>query len=83
MKIVTKILDVVCLIFKWITAIILALMLIASVAEIIRRYIMGASFVWADEFIRYWCFQTCPPSSSGNLFAIRRLWSLPMCWAMT
>lgn len=53
MKIVTKILDVVCLIFKWITAIILALMLIASVAEIIRRYIMGASFVWADEFIRY------------------------------
>ena len=53
MKVITKILDVVCLIFRWITAIVLALMLVASVAEIIRRYIMGASFVWADEFIRY------------------------------
>lgn len=53
MKTITKILDVLCLAFKWITAIILALMLIASVAEIVRRYIMGASFIWADEFIRY------------------------------
>lgn len=53
MKIITKIMDVLCLVFKRLTAIILALMLIASVAEIIRRYIMGASFVWADEFIRY------------------------------
>ena len=53
MKIITRILDVVCTIFKWITAAILAAMLIASVAEIVRRYILGHSFVWADEFIRY------------------------------
>ena len=53
MKIITRILDVVCTIFKWITAAILAAMLIASVAEIVRRYILGDSFVWADEFIRY------------------------------
>ena len=28
-------------------------------------------------------FPTCPPSSSENLFAIKRSWSWPMCWAMT
>ena len=39
MKIFTRILDVLCKIFKWITALILAAMLVASVAEIIRRYI--------------------------------------------
>lgn len=53
MKIVTRILDMVCKFFKYITALILALMLIASVAEIVRRYILGHSFAWADEFIRY------------------------------
>lgn len=53
MKIFTRTLDVLCKIFKWITALILAAMLVASVAEIIRRYILGHSFVWADEFVRY------------------------------
>lgn len=53
MKIITRVLDVLCKIFKWITALILAAMLVASVAEIVRRYILGHSFVWADEFIRY------------------------------
>ena len=28
-------------------------------------------------------FPTCRPSSSVNLFATRRLWSWPMCWATT
>ena len=28
-------------------------------------------------------FPPCPPSSSENPSATRRLWSWPMCWAMT
>lgn len=53
MKIVSRVLDVVCLVFKWLTAALLAVMLVVSLVEIVRRYILGASFPWADELIRY------------------------------
>lgn len=72
MKIITRILDVVCTIFKWITAAILAAMLIASVAEIVRRYILGHSFVWADEFIRYCIVARGVPGRLSRLSGGRR-----------
>lgn len=48
-----KILDILCLLAKWISAICLFAMLVVSLIEIVRRYIFGLSFIWADEFIRY------------------------------
>lgn len=53
MKTVTKIIDIVCLAAKWISAFFLFCMLVVSLIEIVRRYIFGLSFIWADEFIRY------------------------------
>ena len=53
MKVIEKILDILCLIAKWISAICLFLMLVVSLVEIVRRYIFGLSFIWTDEFIRY------------------------------
>lgn len=53
MRTVSKILDILCDIFKWITVAFLGIMLIVSLVEIVRRYIMGHSFPWADELIRY------------------------------
>jgi len=53
MKTVSKILDIICMVFKYITAAILTVMLVVSLVEIVRRYILGASFPWADELIRY------------------------------
>ena len=53
MKIYGKVLDILCLLAKWISAIFLFLMLVISLVEIVRRYIFGLSFVWTDEFIRY------------------------------
>lgn len=53
MKIIEKILDILCLAAKWISAICLFLMLVVSLVEIVRRYVFGLSFIWTDEFIRY------------------------------
>ncbi len=53
MKVIKKILDILCLIAKWVSALCLFLMLVVSLVEIVRRYIFGLSFIWADEFIRY------------------------------
>ena len=53
MKIVSRILDAACFAFKCITAALLGIMLVVSLVEIVRRYIMGQSFPWADELIRY------------------------------
>lgn len=53
MKVIEKILDILCLIAKWISALCLFLMLVVSLVEIVRRYIFGLSFIWTDEFIRY------------------------------
>ena len=53
MKVIEKILDILCLIAKWISTICLFLMLVVSLVEIVRRYVFGLSFIWTDEFIRY------------------------------
>lgn len=53
MKIVTRIIDGICFAAKVICAFLLALMLVISLIEIVRRYIFGYSFPWADELIRY------------------------------
>lgn len=53
MKIVSKIIDILCLLAKWVSALCLFLMLCVSLVEIVRRYIFGLSFIWTDEFIRY------------------------------
>lgn len=53
MKIISRILDGVCLAAKLLSALLLAVMLVVSLVEIVRRYLMGYSFPWADELIRY------------------------------
>ncbi|SMC54282.1 TRAP transporter small permease [Papillibacter cinnamivorans] len=53
MKVIERVLDVVCLIAKIIAAAMLGVMLVVSLVEIGRRYILGLSFPWADELIRY------------------------------
>ena len=53
MKILTKILDKVELAARGFTAGILALMLVVSLLEIVRRYIMGSSSIWTDELVKY------------------------------
>jgi len=53
MKIIERVLDVLCLIAKIIAAVMLGVMLVVSLVEIGRRYILGLSFPWADELIRY------------------------------
>ena len=53
MKTISKITNALCLIAKSLCAILLAIMLIVSLTEIIRRYILGHSFPWSDELIRY------------------------------
>ncbi|MPM25730.1 hypothetical protein SDC9_72230 [bioreactor metagenome] len=53
MKAIERVLDTVCLIAKMIAAALLGVMLVVSLVEIVRRYIVGQSFPWADELIRY------------------------------
>lgn len=53
MKAIERVFDTICLIAKIIAAILLGVMLVVSLVEIIRRYIVGQSFPWADELIRY------------------------------
>ena len=53
MKVLERVLDTVCLAAKIIAAALLGVMLVVSLLEIGRRYILGLSFPWADELIRY------------------------------
>lgn len=53
MKTLSRIVDVICLAIKYICAILLGLMLVVSLIEIVRRYLFGRSYIWADELIRY------------------------------
>lgn len=53
MKAIERVLDVLCLIAKIIAAAMLGIMLVVSLVEIVRRYIIGQSFPWADELVRY------------------------------
>lgn len=38
---------------KFLTTIFLALMVLVACIEVFRRYVLGHSYVWADELIRY------------------------------
>jgi TRAP-type C4-dicarboxylate transport system permease small subunit len=53
MLVLNRILDKLCYLAKAISALMLGIMLLISFVEIIRRYIFGLSFIWADETIRY------------------------------
>lgn len=53
MKLISRILDIICFAAKAICAALLAIMLVVSLVEIVRRYILGHSFPWAEELIRY------------------------------
>lgn len=53
MKTYTKILDAVYEGIRWFVAIVLTVMVILVFTEVVRRYLFGASFMWADELIRF------------------------------
>lgn len=53
MKIISKFTNALCNLAKALCALLLAVMLVVSLIEIIRRYALGHSFPWADELIRY------------------------------
>jgi TRAP-type C4-dicarboxylate transport system permease small subunit len=53
MLVLNRILDKLCYFAKALSALMLGIMLLVSLVEIIRRYVFGLSFVWADELIRY------------------------------
>ncbi|MDR1573814.1 MAG: TRAP transporter small permease [Clostridiales Family XIII bacterium] len=53
MLVLNRILDKLCYFAKVISAFMLGVMLLVSLIEIVRRYVFGLSFVWADELIRY------------------------------
>lgn len=53
MKVITKILDILEKIAKIFTASVLGIMLVVSLVEIVRRYFIGHSSMWSDEFVRY------------------------------
>ncbi|WP_369282477.1 TRAP transporter small permease [Oscillibacter sp. GMB15532] len=49
---IQRILDAIAFIAKAMAALTLGIMLVVSLAEIVRRYMFGLSFSWADELIR-------------------------------
>lgn len=53
MKFIQKMINGLCLAAKMLCAVLFAVMLVVSLVEIIRRYVLGLSFPWADELIRY------------------------------
>ncbi|MDR2089027.1 MAG: TRAP transporter small permease [Clostridiales Family XIII bacterium] len=53
MLVLSRILDKLCYFAKALSAFMLGVMLLVSLVEIVRRYVFGLSFVWADELIRY------------------------------
>lgn len=53
MKVISAALDKLCTAAKLLCAALLAIMLVVSLIEIVRRYIFGLSFPWAEELIRY------------------------------
>jgi C4-dicarboxylate transporter DctQ subunit len=50
---IKRVLDTVSYIAKLAAAFFLAVMLVVSLIEIVRRYFLGQSFPWADELVRY------------------------------
>lgn len=53
MKFIQKMINGLCLAAKMLCAALFAVMLVVSLVEIVRRYVLGLSFPWADELIRY------------------------------
>ena len=53
MKIYRKIVDLLYKIIMYSVSVVLGLMIIVAFLEVIRRYCLGKSFIWADDFIRY------------------------------
>ena len=53
MKYVTKVLDAVYIIIRYLIAIILGMAIVLTFTEVIRRYFWGKSFIWSEEFLRY------------------------------
>ena len=53
MKAVNKVLDILEYVAKIIAAVTIGVMVIVSLMEITRRYLIGNSSMWADELIRY------------------------------
>lgn len=53
MKIVCKVLDKICWVARMFCALLLGVILVVALIEIVRRYIFGMSFTWADELTRY------------------------------
>ena len=53
MKVISKIINGLCLAAKALCAVLFAVMLVVSLVEIVRRYVLGYSFPWADELVRY------------------------------
>ena len=49
----SKFADVLFSIIKWILAIMLTLMVIITTMEVVRRYIFGLSFLWAEELVKF------------------------------
>ena len=40
-------------VLKFLTSILFALMVIVACIEVFRRYVLGLSFIWADELVRF------------------------------
>ena len=53
MKIYHKFAEVLYIILKWITAIVVLAMLCLMLIEVVRRYIFNVTWPWSDEVIRY------------------------------
>ena len=53
MKIYRKIVDLLYKIIMYSVSVVLGLMIIVAFIEVVRRYCLGKSFIWADDFIRY------------------------------
>ena len=53
MKFIDKLVDAISLAAKALVGTCLAIMLLISIVEVVRRYLFNASFPWSEELIRY------------------------------
>ena len=58
MKVVKTICDVIFNILKYVVAILMIIMVLLTFVEVIRRYFLGANWIWSEVLVRYmivWC----------------------------
>ncbi len=58
MKVVKRICDVIFNILKYVVAILMIIMVLLTFVEVIRRYFLGANWIWSEVLVRYmivWC----------------------------